>query len=122
MELEESLFCNQKPHHMERFLEVCLLLLLYDEIGYGYGLVEQLSQFGFAESDLNVSTLYRTLRKMEQVGLVTSDWEQGGQGPRRRVYAITAAGRNELDQWVKILKIRKSRIEALVRTYDQKAK
>lgn len=107
---------------MERFLEVCLLLLLYDEIGYGYGLVEQLAQFGFAESDLNVSTLYRTLRKMEHEGLVTSDWEQGGQGPRRRVYEITAVGRAELDQWVKILKIRKSRIEVLVNAYDQKAR
>lgn len=122
MKTEQSIFCNHKPHHMERFLEVCLLLLLYDEIGYGYGLVEQLAQFGFAESDLNVSTLYRTLRKMESEGLVISGWEQGGQGPRRRVYEITAAGRDELDQWVKILKTRKSRIEALVGAYDQKVR
>ncbi|NBK25054.1 MAG: PadR family transcriptional regulator, partial [Spirochaetia bacterium] len=55
-------------------------------------------------------------------GLVTSGWEQGGQGPRRRVYEITVAGRVDLDQWVKILKTRKSRIEALVGAYDQKAR
>lgn len=122
MKAEQSIFCNHKPHHMERFLEVCMLLLLYDEIGYGYGLVEQLAQFGFSESDLNVSTLYRTLRKMEREGLVTSGWEQGGQGPRRRVYEITTSGRADLDQWVKILKTRKSRIEALVRAYDRKAR
>ena len=72
MKAEEALFCNGKPHHMERFLEVCLLLLLYDEIGYGSGLVEQLASFGFSDDDLNVSTLYRTLRKMEKEGLVTS--------------------------------------------------
>ena len=117
-----ALFCNSKPHHMERFLEVCLLLLLYDEIGYGYGLVEQLSSFGFSEEDLNVSTLYRTLRKMEKEGFVTSIWEEGGQGPKRRVYEITLNGKNELDQWIRILKIRKSRIESLISKYDEKVK
>jgi len=112
--------CESKPHHMERFLEVCLLLLLYDEIGYGYGLIEQLSAFGFSEPPFNVSTLYRTLRKMEQAGLVVSRWESGGQGPRRRVYEITASGRQDLDAWVKILKMRKKRIEILVGAYDKK--
>lgn len=119
---EKSLFCNHKPHHFERFLEVCLLLLLEDEIGYGYGFVEQLPQFGFSEADLNIGTLYRTLRKMENEGMVTSDWEPGGQGPRRRVYEITAIGKNKLDQWINILRMRKSRIEALIHIYDEKVK
>lgn len=122
MEKEGAIFCSGKPHHMERFLEVCLLLLLYDEIGYGYGLIEQLSFFGFSEKDLNVSTLYRTLRKMEKEGLVTSSWEEGVQGPKRRVYEITDDGRNELEQWIRILKMRKSRIETLVSRYDEKMK
>jgi len=107
---------------MERFLEVCLLLLLYEEIGYGYGLIEQLASFGFSEDDLNVSTLYRTLRKMENEGLVTSIWEEGGQGPRRRVYEITMNGKGDLDQWIRILKVRKSRIESLISKYDEKIK
>ena len=117
---EGAIFCNSKPHHMERFLEVCLLLLLYDEIGYGYGLIEQLVSFGFSEDDLNVSTLYRTLRKMEKEGLVTSQWENGGQGPKRRVYEITTNGKNELNQWIRILRVRKSRIESLINRYDEK--
>ena len=120
MKDNRTFFCNGKPHHMERFLEVCLLLLLYDEIGYGYGLIEQLASFGFSEAGLNMSTLYRTLRKMEKEGLVTSQWEEGGQGPKRRVYEITKDGKNELDQWIGILKIRKSRIEVLINQYDEK--
>ncbi|NCB43203.1 MAG: PadR family transcriptional regulator [Clostridia bacterium] len=122
MKGDGTLFCNGKPHHMERFLEVCLLLLLYDEIGYGYGLIEQLASFGFSEADLNLSTLYRTLRKMENEGLVTSIWEEGGQGPKRRVYEITTNGKNELNQWIKILKIRKTRIESLITKYDEKVR
>ena len=118
--IDQALFCNGKHHKMERFLEVCLLLLLYDEVGYGYGLTEQLSFFGFSEDELNVSTLYRTLRKMEKENLVTSSWEEGGQWPRRRVYEITQKGKKELDQLVKVLKVRKARIEKLIARYDEK--
>ncbi len=119
---KHALFCNGKNHKMERFLEVCLLLLLYDEIGYGYGLIEGLSFFGFTVNELNVSTLYRTLRKMEKENLVISSWEAGGPGPKRRVYKITGNGKNELDQLIKILKVRKSRIESLIIKYDEKEK
>ncbi len=115
---EHALFCNGKHHKMERFLEVCLLLLLYDEVGYGYGLIEKLVFFGFSEDELNVSTLYRTLRKMEKEDLVTSNWEEGGPGPRRRIYETTENGKNGLNQWIQILKVRKSRIEKLISRYD----
>lgn len=120
MKEDGPLFCNDKPHHMERFLEVCLLLLLYDDIGYGYGLIEQLEFFGFSQDDLNMSTLYRTLRKMEKEELVTSRWEEGGQGPKRRVYEITGKGRQDLDHWSRILRLRKSRIETLLIKYEEK--
>jgi DNA-binding PadR family transcriptional regulator len=120
MEKDHDLFFTSKSHKMERFLEVCLLLLLYDEAGYGYGLIEQLEYFGFSQEELNVSTLYRTLRKMEKGGLVSSIWEEGGQGPRRRVYEITESGKRNLEQWIKILEIRKARIEKLILKYENK--
>ena len=121
MKKRHDLFCKGKPHHMERFLEVCLLMLLYDKMGYGYGLVNQLYLYGFTENELNVSTLYRTLRKLEKENFVTSMWEEGGPGPKRRVYKITEAGKKELDQWIHILKLRKARIEKLISTYDEKS-
>jgi poly-beta-hydroxybutyrate-responsive repressor len=120
MEKDQNLIYTSKSHKMERFLEVCLLMLLYDEVGYGYGLIEQLEYFGFSQNELNVSTLYRTLRKMEKENLVSSFWEEGGPGPRRRVYEITEGGRKNLDQWINILEIRKSRIERLIKKYEDK--
>ncbi|MBP1918780.1 PadR family transcriptional regulator [Youngiibacter multivorans] len=116
---EHGLIFNSKSHKMERFLEVCLLLLLYDDVGYGYGLVEELSFFGFSEEELNVSTLYRTLRNMEKEKLVESFWEEGGQGPKRRVYRISENGTIELDKRIKIMKMRKARIERLIGRYDE---
>jgi len=119
---EQDLFCTSKSHKMERFFKVCLLFLLYDEIGYGYGLVEQLEYFGFTQNDLNISTLYRTLRTMEKENLVSSFWEEGTSGPRRRVYEITNYGRKDLEQWINILKIRNSMIEKLIQKYEDKFK
>ena len=116
---EQSTIFNSKSHKMERFLEVCLLLLLYDDVGYGYGLVEELSFFGFSEEELNVGTLYRTLRNMEKEKLVESFWEEGGQGPKRRVYRISEVGKAELDQRIKFMRMRKARIERLIGRYDE---
>ncbi len=120
MKADQALFCNSKHHKMERFLEVCLLLLLYDEVGYGYGLIEQLEYFGFSQEELNVSTLYRTLRKMETESLVSSFWEEGGPGPRRRVYQITENGKTNLNQWIRVLEIRKARIDTVIHKYHEK--
>jgi PadR family transcriptional regulator PadR len=103
---------------MERFMEVCLLLLLYEEAGHGYGFIEQLSYFGFSEEQLNVGTLYRTLRKMEKEGSVISVWEEGGQGPKKRVYKITDNGKRELGNWIQFLKDRKARIDKLIKKYE----
>lgn len=109
---------KSQSHKMERFLEVCLLLLLNDNTGYGYGLVEELSYFGFSEEELNIGSLYRTLRKMEKEELVESFWKEGGQGPRRRVYRISGNGKVELDKRIKVMRMRKARIEKLIGRYD----
>lgn len=104
---------------MQGFMEACLLLLLYNEPGHGYGLIEGLQCFGFTEDNLNISTLYKTLRKMEEDELVVSSWEHGDQGPKKRVYNITDSGKRELEDRVEFLKQRKERIGMLIKRYEQ---
>ncbi len=112
--------CEGKYQKMERLLEICLLLLLFDHEGYGYGLIEQLSDFGFTGDDLNIGSLYRSLRKLEDQDLVSSVWEETSGGPKRRVYTITSLGKEELHNWIPVLKERKARIEQLIETYEEK--
>lgn len=110
------------PKHqpMQRFMETSLLLLLVNQTCHGYCLAEQLEDYGFA--DVNVSTLYRILRKMEDRGWVRSSWEQGGKGPQRRVYTITDIGMEALDEWVEVFRQRKTNIETLLARYEQMEK
>lgn len=119
MQNKGSPCCEIKYQKMERFLEICLLLLLFEKEGYGYGLIEQLGQFGFKAEELNIGSLYRSLRKLEEQNLVSSLWEDASTGPKRRVYTITERGKEELHNWIPILKQRKSRIEYLIDMYDK---
>ena len=101
-------------HHMRRFMEVCLLELLRSGTAHGYVLAERLAAFGFEADELKYSTLYRTLRGMENAGWVQSRWESGGQGPKKRVYSITQEGLGALDMWITVLRQRQTRITQLL--------
>lgn len=109
--------CCDKKQPVQRFMETSLLVLLAQQPGHGYSLSEQLDDFGF--SDINVSTLYRIMRKMDERGLVSSSWEKGDKGPARRVYSITQIGRAALDGWIDVFVERKSNIEALLSKYGE---
>ena len=79
------------------FLEPCLLLLLAESPSHGYDLLEQLRALGLTRID--AAALYRSLRGMDQAGLVECWWEPSQSGPARRTYALTEAGRGRLDAW-----------------------
>ncbi|NLB39655.1 MAG: PadR family transcriptional regulator [Clostridiales bacterium] len=98
----------------DRFLEACLLQLLQHDAGHGYALMEPLAQFGFTPENVNASTLYRTLRGMEKKGWLSSDWETGGRGPRRRVYLVTPEGTAELKERIATMRQRLVGIQRLV--------
>lgn len=101
------------------FLEACLLQLLSEGMGHGYALMEQLQKFGISTKALNISTLYRTLRHMEKEGYLESEWEDGGPGPKRRVYLISEKGKKELEIRIRMMKARKSGIDRLINAYDR---
>jgi poly-beta-hydroxybutyrate-responsive repressor len=82
-----------------------LLLSLAQRKSHGYELMETLSQDGDAPDP---GSLYRTLRSLEEDGLVRSTWDTSNTGPARRVYEITDLGLEYLHTWV--VDIRKTRL------------
>ena len=89
----ESVHGHLQPRN---FLRPCLLLLLREQAAYGYELREKLAPMSPTQWDMG--TVYRALNTMEEEGLVASSWERSDEGPRRRRYDITLAGRAVLDQ------------------------
>jgi poly-beta-hydroxybutyrate-responsive repressor len=75
-------------------LRPAILLLLKERESHGYELVSRLGELGFEVSDFG--GLYRTLRGMEEDGLVTSSWGTPARGPARRVYSLTPQGEEQL--------------------------
>ena len=49
------------------------------------------------EEKVDIGNLYRTLRRMEMDGWITSDWSKNESGPDRRNYTITMEGKEFLE-------------------------
>lgn len=82
-------------------LRFSLLVLLAEGHAHGYELLEQVAELGHRRVD--PGGLYRSLRAMEQEGLVSSWWEPSQSGPARRTYALSDEGRDWLHLWAAAL-------------------
>ncbi|HEY3139594.1 MAG TPA: PadR family transcriptional regulator [Acidimicrobiales bacterium] len=76
-----------------------LLGLLAAEPRYGYELKAVFERFLGGTWPLNIGQIYATLSKLEREGLVESQVVPQELVPDRKVYAVTPAGRAELDRW-----------------------
>lgn len=99
------------------FLRPCVLLLLREQAGHGYDLLERLPAFGFTRED--PGRLYRTLRALEQDDLVRSAWQPSSGGPDRRMYELTRAGREELHRLAKEIAAGRSTLDAFLSRYQE---
>lgn len=79
------------------YLRPSLLLLLGEGTSHGYELLEQLSALGLDRAD--PGRVYRSLRAMDEDGLVQSSWTPSTTGPARRTYSLTEEGR----EWLHVL-------------------
>jgi poly-beta-hydroxybutyrate-responsive repressor len=82
-------------------LTTSLLAMLRGWNGYGYQLAQRLKECGLPVFDQG--TVYRTLRKLEESGLVASFWDTSASGPARRMYSLTQAGEIFLSGWLDAL-------------------
>jgi len=82
-------------------VEVVVLGLLADERLYGYELLEHLRKrsLGFW-IEVGRASVYQALRRLESEGLIAGKAQDGMEGPDRRVFKITRAGRDRLRRGV----------------------
>lgn len=92
-----------------------ILLLLTERPKHGYALLDELSQRTGGELELGPSSLYYTLGRLEDAGLIREVDVTDSDEPhdaQRRYYALTAAGREQLADFVVTMEeaIRQARI------------
>ena len=104
---------------VERFIEPALLLLLGERERHGYELVEELSDVTGDPRRVDMGNLYRLLRGLEREGIVESEWTEGEDGPAKRVYRLTEAGRTLLDTWAAGLREAGEVVTGFLDRYEQ---
>jgi len=78
-----------------------LLALLAEGPLHGYELKAAFDDKVGSLWNLNIGQIYNTLRLLERDGfIIFRSEEHEGRGPSRKVYEITAFGRDELDKWI----------------------
>src|SRR6266540_2827809 len=63
---------------------------------HGYGVARRIEETSKNRLTLNYGTLYPALLKLEQEGLVKTEWRRSENNRRAKYYALTAAGRRQL--------------------------
>lgn len=75
-------------------LDLCVLALLSRRDRYGYEMVSEISK----RIDLSEGTIYPLLKRLRDDGLVTTYLEESQEGPPRKYYRLTDAGRTACQQ------------------------
>src|SRR5919206_471881 len=76
-----------------------LLILKALSLGalHGYGIIQRIRQLSDEMLTVEQGSLYPALYRIEQRGWVTSKWEVNETGRRAKFYALTKAGRRQLE-------------------------
>lgn len=81
-------------------LDLAVLAVLVDADAYGYDVLRRLREAGLDE--VGDASVYGTLRRLYRAGALSSYVVPSDEGPNRRYYALTDAGREQLDHSRKV--------------------
>jgi PadR family transcriptional regulator PadR len=81
-------------------LDLAVLAALRDEDGYGYDILRRLRAAGL--EDVGDASVYGTLRRLFNGGLLNTYVVPSDEGPHRKYYALNAGGRAELQRSGKV--------------------
>jgi PadR family transcriptional regulator PadR len=101
----------------KNYLVAWLLVMLKDRHLHGYEIMKELEKFDVIS---DAGTIYRALRQLERKGYIASRWDPKDQGPARRVYTVTEAGREALHRWGTALEQYRTNLDRFFILYEGK--
>lgn len=87
-----------RPEIMKGHLDLLLLTAVSARPAHGYAIVAELNRLADGAFKIPEGTIYPALYRLERADLLASAWSNDT-GRRRRVYELTAKGRETLTQY-----------------------
>ena len=79
-------------------LDLMILTILTREAMHGYGISQRLAVLSRDEFHVNPGSLFPSLYRLEQDGMLKAEWRATENNRRAKYYRLTAAGRRQLEQ------------------------
>jgi len=100
-------------------VEPALLFLINKKERHGYALITALKELGI--TSIHPSVVYRTLRHMESLGWIDSEWDtENVQGPPRKVFKLSEQGKAAHQTWQEELAKAQKSIHILLEPASEK--
>lgn len=90
-------------------IEFLILSIVEQEDSYGYAISQTIKKI----ANIKESTLYPILKKLEKAGYL-STYQQAYQGRKRKYYAITATGKEQLSFLKKEWQLYKEKVDEII--------
>lgn len=90
-------------------IEFLILAIVEQEDSYGYAISQTIKKI----ANIKESTLYPILKKLEKAGYLTT-YQQAYQGRKRKYYAITADGKEQLSFLKKEWQLYKEKVDEII--------
>jgi len=111
---------NYKCGYPERrWMQFLILRVVYEKSTYGYEITKKIEEISQGRHKIKSGTMYTTLKRMEQEGLLTSSWQKSKNGLDKRIYRVTKKGERYLKKWLEVIIERKKMIEKMIRFYNE---
>jgi PadR family transcriptional regulator PadR len=105
--------------NMYRFL-IPVVAVSLSKLGkaHGYQVAQEAAKLSVTDTVIDQAAVYRSLRRLDMMGLTYSEWDTTGSGPARRIYMLSEEGIVQLESWMARMKKVATEIEGLLRAYE----
>lgn len=107
--------CKRYPE--KRWVQFLILRVLYEKPSYGYKIVKSIEDLTHGRHQVKLGTVYTLLRRMEERGLLSSQWEESEKAPDKRTYQVTKKGEGLLKGWLEAIIERQKMMNKMVEFY-----
>jgi PadR family transcriptional regulator PadR len=97
----DDLLGRWEESYKKGLLTFWALLLLDERPMYALEMSEQIATASHGTIVADDNSIYRAMRRFQDMGLVSSTWEDSDAGPQRRYYELTPLGRDLLALFIR---------------------